>query len=374
MRIATIAAFPLAYPEPNDADSTRHLTLVRVTADDGTVGWGEAVTMWPEASRAVASLVEGGLGAVLLGRDARDVLGAWHAMRAQSWWYGEGGIATFALSALDIALWDLKGKLLGLPIYELLGGKLHERLRVCISTHPNQKSIDQMAREFGEHAARGVTAVKFGFGKRGDARLGYDLGRDVAFVAAVREAVGPGVDVIADLGHNVRKEARQAIAMARAFEPYNLHWLEDPLHKWDWAGYAELRAAVATPLCTGEELWTVEQYRQLIGAGFADVIIVDAGRAEGITGYWRVQELAALQRRAINAHTWSSAIVLAASVHLSAAAANALMIELKPQRNPMQHELVREPLDHAGGWLRVPERPGLGVEVDETVVRKYLLE
>lgn len=373
-RIAAVEAFPLAYPEPNDRDSTRHLTLVRVTADDGQMGWGEAVTMWPEASRAVVTLVEGALGQLLVGRDPRDVLGAWHAMRAQSWWYGDGGIATFALSALDIALWDLKGKLLGLPVYELLGGKLRERLRVCISTHPNRASLDEMARELGDYAAQGVTAVKFGFGKRGDARLGYDLGRDRDFVAAVREAVGPTVDVIVDLGANVRKEAREAIALARAFEPYNLRWLEDPLHKWDWQGYAELRSAVATPLCTGEELWTLEQYRQLIAAGFADIIIVDAGRAEGITGYWRVQELAAVNRRAINAHTWSSAIVLAASVHLSAAASNCVMLELKQYRNPMQHELVREPLDNVDGWLTVPDRPGLGVEVDEAVVRKYLLQ
>lgn len=372
MKIADIRAFPLAYPEPNDFDSTRHLTLVRVTTDDGLAGWGEAVTMWPEASRAVVALVEGGLGALLLGRDPRDVAGAWRAMRRHSWWYGDGGIASFAVSALDIALWDLKGKALGLPVYELLGGRLHERLRVCVSTHPSQASLDAMARELGEHAARGVTAVKFGFGKRGDARLGVDPARDLAFVRAVREAVGPSVDVILDLGHNVRWEARQAIRMARALEPSNLRWLEDPLQKWDWAGYAELRAAVATPLCTGEELWTVEQYRRLVEARFADIIIVDAGRAEGISGYWKVQELAALHGLAINAHTWSSAIVQAASVHLTAAAPNALLLEVKALPNPIQDELVRAPLRAEAGWLRVPEGPGLGVEVDENVVIKYL--
>jgi L-alanine-DL-glutamate epimerase-like enolase superfamily enzyme len=370
--IHDITAFPLAYPEPNDAGHTRYLTLVRVRAADGTTGWGEAITMWPEASHAVAALLEGGLGSLLIGRDPRDVAGAWQLLRKHTWWYGGGGIATFAISALDMALWDLKGKLLNLPVYELLGGKLHDQLRVCISTHPNLESIDAMAADFAAHVAQGVTAVKFGFGKRGAARLGYEPERDIAFVRAVREAVGPHVDVIVDLGQNVRWELPQAIRMIRAFEAFNIRWIEDPLHTDDWAGYTTLRSAIATPICTGEELWTVEQYRRLIAADFADIIIVDAGRAEGISGYWRVQELAAAQRKAINAHTWSSALVLAASVHLSAAAANSLLIELKALPNPMQHELTSTPLVAAGGRLEVPNRPGLGVAIDEAAVARYV--
>jgi len=371
-RITAISAFPLAYPEPNDNGNTRYLTLVSVTTDDGLVGWGEAVTMWPEASRAVRAIIDGGLAPLLIGRDPRDTLALWELMRAHTWWYGDGGIATFALSALDIAMWDLKGKALGVPVYQLLGGRRNARLRVCVSTHPNKADLDEMAREFGAHAARGVSAVKFGFGKRGDAHLGYEPARDLAFVQAVRQAVGPQVDIIVDLGHNVRYEPMQAIRMTRAFAEYNIRWIEDPLPHGDWAGYRQLRAAVTTPIATGEELWTVEQYRQLIAAGFADVILVDAGRAEGLTGYWKVQELAALHGRTINAHAWSSAVLTAASAHLTLAASNYTIFELKALPNPMQHELVREPWDHQGGWLSVPERPGLGVDVDEAVVMKYL--
>lgn len=374
LRIGDITVFPLAYPEPNDADSTRHTTLVRVETDDGLVGWGEAVTMWPEASRAVAQIVAHGLAPLLRGRDPRDTLALWNLMRAHTWWYGDGGIATFALSALDMALWDLKGKALGAPLYQLLGGRVHERLRVCVSTHPNKADLDEMADDLAAHVARGVTAVKFGFGKRGEARLGYDAGRDLAFVGAVRAAVGPQVEIMVDLGHNVRYEPMQAIRMTRAFAEFGIRWIEDPLPRWDWDGYRQLRAAVTTPIATGEELWTVEQYRQLIAAGFADVILVDAGRAEGVTGYWKVQELAAAHRRAVNAHAWSSAVLTAASAHLTAAAANYVVFELKALPNPIQHELVREPWDHEGGWLHVPDRPGLGVDVDEAVVRRYLLD
>lgn len=371
-RITAIETFPLAYPEPNDHGATRYLLLARVVTEGGACGWGEAVTMWPEASRATAALIDGGLAPLLRGRDPRDVTALWQLMKAHTWWYGGGGIAAFAISAIDMALWDLKGRLLGVPLYELLGGRRRDRLRACVSTHPSIASIDAMAAAFGSHAARGVTAVKFGFGKRGDARLGVDLARDVAFVRAVREAVGPDVDIMVDLGHTVRNDARSAIRMVRAFEELGIRWIEDPLHTWDWAGYRELRAATATPICTGEELWTGEQYRQLVEAGFADVVIVDPGRAEGITGHWMAQQLAAARGLAVNAHTWSSALVLAASAHLTAAAERYVVLEMKDLPNPMQHELVRDPIDIAGGWVRVPEGPGLGVDVDEAVVARYL--
>lgn len=372
MQITAIQVYPLRYPEPNDGGHTRHITLVKVATDAGLLGWGEAVTMWPEASRATRALIDGGLAPLLIGRDPRDTAALWQLMKAHTWWYGDGGIAAFAISALDIALWDLKGQALGAPLYQLLGGRLRDRLRVCVSTHPNQASIAAMADEFAGYVAQGATAVKFGFGKRGDARLGVESARDIAFVRAVREAVGPDVEIMVDLGQNVRWEAAQAIRMVRAFEEFHIRWIEDPLHKWDWAGYAQLRAAVSTPIATGEELWTVEQYRQLVGAGFADIILADVGRSEGVTGYWKVQELAALHRRAINAHAWSSAIVTAASAHLSAAAPNALVLEMHAAPSPMQHAIVREPLAYRDGYLSVPEGAGLGVSIDERAVEKYL--
>jgi L-alanine-DL-glutamate epimerase-like enolase superfamily enzyme len=372
MRIKKINAFPLRYPEPNDHNNTRYIMLVRVETDDGAVGWGEAITMWPEASRAARTIVEDGLGPILIGRDPRDTYGSWLAMKEQSWWYGEGGIASFALSALDIALWDLKGQALGVPLYQLLGGKVNDRLRACVSTHPSKSTIDAMAQEFAAFVEQGYTAVKVGFGKKGDARLGYEPKRDIAFVAAVRQAIGDNVDFMVDYGHPVRMEVTQAIRMAREFERFGIRWIEDPLRTLDWEGYAQLRAAIQTQIATGEDLWTVADYHRLVQAGFADVILVDPGRAEGITGYLKVQEMAALRHRHIDAHAWSSAIITAASVHLTAAAANYIIFELKPLPNPMQHELVSEPFEQRGGWIAIPEKPGLGIDVNEAVVQKYL--
>lgn len=372
MLIKDVRAFPLQYPEPNDHNNLRYVTLARIEAEDGTVGWGECISQWPEAALAVVPIVERGLAPVLRGRDPLENYALWLAMKEQAWWYGQGGIAWFALSALDMALWDLKGKLLGVPLHTLLGGKLRDRLRACASTHPSAATIPEMARELAGHAERGYTAIKVGFGKKGESRLGFDAARDVEFVAAVRQALGDDIDFMIDIGHPVRWEVTQAIRMVHAFERYNLRWIEDPLRTEDWEGYPLLRAATKTQIATGEDLWTVADYRRLIEANIGDVILVDPGRVEGITGYHKVLAMTEHAHRYINAHSWSSAINTAASLHLTAVAPNYIVMEMKPAPSPMQHELVYEPFEVQDGTIAVPDQPGLGVEVNEDVVRKYL--
>ena len=132
MKIATIEAIPVAYPEPNDNGALRHLCLVRMQADDGRVGWGEAITMWPEASSATKALIDG-MAPLLIGRNPVESDALWRALKEHTWWYGVGGIASFAIAALDIAAWDLKGKALGASVLELLGGTNRERIPAIVS-------------------------------------------------------------------------------------------------------------------------------------------------------------------------------------------------------------------------------------------------
>ena len=182
---------------------------------------------------------------MLKGRDPCDNDALFQPMKDHCWWYGDTGMAKFAISALDIALWDLKGKALGVPIHKLLGGKLHDRLRACASTHPSKATIAETWRaSWPAHAANGYTAVKVGFGKKGEARLGSTWQRDIAYVAAVREAIGTGVDFMVDIGNTVRWEVTQASAWCARFEHYNLRWIEDPLRTDDWEGYPQLRDAI----------------------------------------------------------------------------------------------------------------------------------
>jgi L-alanine-DL-glutamate epimerase-like enolase superfamily enzyme len=179
------------------------------------------------------------------------------------------------------------------------------------------------------------------------------------------------VDLVALAGW----DASHAIRMCREIDDeVRLFWLEDPLPEHDLDGYRRLHAAVNTRICTGEKGWHAVHYRGLIESGGIDVIMVDPGRAEGVTGTWRVIEMAAAAGRAWNAHSWSSALNTAASLHLAVASGNCLLFELKPLPSPMQHELVKNPIQQVDGWVRPPEGPGLGVEVDEAVVRRYRFE
>jgi L-alanine-DL-glutamate epimerase-like enolase superfamily enzyme len=139
----------------------------------------------------------------------------------------------------------------------------------------------------------------------------------------------------------------------------------------DLDGYRRLHAAVDVRICTGEKGWHAAHYKGLIESAAVDVIMVDPGRAEGVTGSWAIIGMAAAAGRSWNAHSWSSALNTAASIHMAVAAPNTLIFELKPVPSPMQHELVRTPIDQHDGWVSPPDGPGLGVEVDEAVVAGY---
>ena len=375
MAIQKVDVFPLQYQEPNDDYADRYVVLVRLETDDHVVGWGECISQFRPATFATAALINNGLGGLLLGRDPLENEKIWQDLKAEVWWYGDvGGIAAFAISALDMALWDLKGKILGQPVYKLLGGKQHERLPVCASTHPKAAEIDAMAQELAGFIQQGYQLVKVGFGKKGHANLGVSAQRDIAFVKAVREAIGPDAGFIVDIGAKMRWDTPYAIQMARAFLPYNLTWLEDIFQPNNMLAYTHLRQAVPDlRVGFGERFWNLDDYQRLFEADVCDVILVDPGRTEGITGMHRITQLAARYKINMDPHSWSSAINTAASLHIAIASTNANIFEMKPVENPMQHELTPTPFTHKDGWIYPPEGPGLGVEIDEDVVRKYTL-
>jgi L-alanine-DL-glutamate epimerase-like enolase superfamily enzyme len=371
VKITAVHAYPLRYQEPNDSLMWRHVTLVKIETDAGLVGWGECISQWPEAALAVRVLIEKGFGPLLVGKDPTRNAVLFREMKAHNWWYGDTGMANFAVSAVDIALWDLKGKALGVPVHSLLGGKVHDRLRACASTHPSQAKIADLARELADHAAAGYSAVKVGFGKTGAANLGVDERRDVEYLATVRAAIGPEVDFIVDLGSKSRWNYASGVRLAHAFEEYALRWIEDPFHPDNVEAYQHLRQRIQTQVGAGERSWDTAQYARLIELGVADVYLIDPGRANGITGYKEIMELTRVAGLWHNAHSWSSAINTAAALHASATGHNYIIFELKPLPSPLQNELVRTPFAHQDGWIEVPDTPGLGVEVDEAVVEKY---
>ena len=245
----------------------------------------------------------------LIGKDPVQTETLWRQNKQQAWWYGyHGGIASYAVAAIDIALWDLKGKALGRSVLDLLGGPVHDRLPAIASCHAHYESIPEMAEETAEWVSTGLQGLKTGFGKRGNARLGYDHDRDVAYVKAMREVLGDKMLMI-DNGIAIKWDVTDAVRRAKAMEEYNLAWIEEPLGAWDPEGYANLRAKTTTRIAYGEREWTLEQFERVLATGTVDVVGVDPGRAEGITGFKKIAERCEFYRRQANAHAWSSAIV-----------------------------------------------------------------
>lgn len=374
MKIAKVEAIPVSYPEPNDFNALRHLCLCKITADDGQVGWGESITQFPEANFAAKAIIEG-MAPNLIGKNPVHTEALWRQNKHQAWWYGyHGGIASYATAAIDIALWDLKGKALGASVLELLGGPVHEKLPAIASCHAHYSSIPKMVEEAQEWLSGGLQGVKTGFGKRGDARLGYEHDRDVEYVKAMREGIGPDKMLMIDCGIAVIWDVTGAVRRAQAMEEYKLDWIEEPLGAWDPEGYANLRAKTSTRIAYGEREWTLDQFERVLATGTVDVVGVDPGRAEGITGFKKICDRVEFYRRQANAHAWSSAIVTAASLAISFSSSACKLFEFKPLRNPMQHDLVAKPFDHVKGWVYPPTGPGLGIEVNEAVVNGYRSE
>jgi L-alanine-DL-glutamate epimerase-like enolase superfamily enzyme len=373
-RIHSIEAIPVTYPEPNDFNVQRHLCLCKITAEDGQVGWGEAITQFREATLATQAIIDG-MSESLIGRDPRHTEALWRNCKERAWWYGHGGgLASYAVSAIDIALWDLKGKILGASVLELLGGPVHERLPAIASCHAHHESIPAMVEEAQGWLASGLQGVKAGFGKRGNANLGYEHDRDVEYVKAMREGIGAEKMLMIDNGVAVKWDVTDAVRRLRAMEDYNLTWVEEPLGPWDPEGYSNLRAKTTTRIAYGEREWTVAGFERVLATGTVDVIGVDPARAEGITGFKKVCDRVEAYGRQANAHAWSSAIVTAASLAISFSSPACKLFELKPLPNPMQHELVAAPIDHTDGWMYPPRGPGLGIDVIEEVVASFRSE
>jgi L-alanine-DL-glutamate epimerase-like enolase superfamily enzyme len=369
--IDNVQAFALRYPEPHDSMRIRCVTLARVETVDGIVGWGECISQMQDSALATKVLIDRGFAPLLQGADATDVRARWEEMRGYTYWHGQGGIASFAISALDTALWDIAGKAAGLPVHALLGGKLSDRLRVCASVIMNTLDLDALGAEFADYRARGYTWIKGGWGQEPSAGFGTDEERDVAVARTVRDAVGPDVEISLDISARANLDSARAVRLAQRLEEFDLAWLEDPLHHEDVEGYRRIRAATEIRIATGERAWTLDNYRRLVHGGAVDILLLDPGRIEGVTGTWRAAQLADAARVGIVPHSWSSALNTAAALHVFAASRNVVVFELKPNESPMQHELVTNPFAQVDGMIAVPDAPGLGVEVDEAVVSRY---
>lgn len=372
--IDRIDSFPLIAPEPHYRGAERCVTLVRIATADGVDGWGEAISQFPEAAAASKILVDDGFAPLIRGRDPLNVEALWRDMCRHAYWYGVEGVAAFAISAIDNALWDLKGKLLGQPVAKLLGGQLRDEIPAMGSIIFDMDDLDWTLGEFAWMRDHGYRIVKAGWGMTPDAMFGYDRERDLRYVTEVRRVIGDELSLVVDApGARGPWDVTEAIRRFREYEPFDLRWIEQPLPPASLGDYQRLRAAVAVPIGTGEDEWGPESYKHVIDCGAVDVLQLDPGRCLGLTGCREVIKLAEAANVKVSAHSWSSALNTAASLHFLAMTPEGDTLDFKPHESPLQHELVTHPWVQEDGYLKLRDAPGLGVTVDEGVVEKYRL-
>jgi len=376
MKVKSVEAIPLQFPDPKNEAATGgvgHQLLVRIETDDGIVGWGDTWTRFAEANKPVADIVDA-VSELVIGRDPIQTNEIYKELAQRMYWYGEGGIAWLALSAIDIALWDIKGKATGLCLVDMLGGAVTPDLPAIVATHPIGPEISQMVDEAEVLITDRMAGCKFGFLKGAPERLGIDHQRDVSFMSALRHALGDECILAADIRAALDWDVRTAVTRMQAFEEYDLAWIEEPFKPWDVESYRVLRTRANTLVGYGEREWTVAGYQRILSDGQADVIGVDPGRVGGVTATWNIAQRIAAASRIFNGHCWSGAINSAVGLAVACASGASIVFEFKPHPDPMQMDLVTEPLQPNDKRVAPPRKPGVGVEVVEDVVDTYRVD
>jgi L-rhamnonate dehydratase len=353
------------------ADGSQDTLIVRVTTDAGIVGVGE-VDSNPVVVKAIIEAPPShktacGLRSLLVGQDPSDIAALWWRMYTGSLYYGRRGVTVHALSGLDIALWDIAGQVAGVPIHELLGGRRHDRIKAYASTLMPE-TPDETRRVVEAQREAGFAAVKLGWGP-----LGCDADLDVELVRAAREAGGGDVDIMVDVGKGWR-DVNDAIARARRFEEYAPYWLEEPFMPDEYDKYHALADAISTPVAAGEEESIVLDFERLVDQGGVSVVQPDVTRAGGISECVRIAAMARRRGRRTVPHAWSTGIIKAATLHVLAAMEEAEYFEDCVQTTELNQRLIVERFPVTDGFVSVPTKPGLGVEIDEDVLEACLVK
>jgi L-rhamnonate dehydratase len=370
MKIHKVRAVPLRLHSVNDSvDGTQDNLLIRVETDEGLVGYGE-VDSSPGVIAAVvqASMSHGisyGLADILVGRNPLDIAQLWDEMYRKTVYHGRSGPVLHAMSGVEMALWDIAGKIRGEPIHQMLGACYREKVLAYASAlmPDSAGAARDLASEF---KSLGFRAMKFGWGPIGRSRT---LDRDL--FEAVRQGAGPDVRIMIDAGQVYRlKDARRT---AELLHDLDVYWLEEPLDPDDLDGYAQLSQSVEIWIAAGEAESGFAAFRRLIGQGMVDIIQPDLSRAGGILLSRAVAQMAEQSNRRVIPHAFKSNLLLAASLHFCAATRDSDMIEYSMSTSPIRQQLTRERLPVVDGYVEVPKTPGLGVEVDEEVLRKLTI-
>lgn len=357
LRVPVVEAIP---------DGTLDVLIVRIHTDEGITGIGEVTSQSYvckacfEAPRSAAR--RHGLTSILVGENPLDVERLWEKMYYETNRYGRRGAAIHAISGADIALWDIKGKHAGKPVYELLGGPQRTTVKAYASVlfGDTPEATAKLASEFVD---LGLQAAKFGWGP-----FGRDPQLDLEHVAAAREVLGDERELMVDAGH--AWDLDTALSRAELLAPLKIGWLEEPLSQDDRRGYAALCAASPVPIAAGEGDVTHFDFEDLIERGL-HVVQPDVAFCGGLTVCRRVSDMCHQHGRRAVPHCFSTGVNLAASLHWVASIPDGDLVEYCLRPSPLMRKLVANLPPLVDGRVPVPDRPGLGIELDEQIIEEY---
>ncbi len=350
--------------------SERQICIVKVTSNSGHVGWGEGY--------GPAKIVRAGiehLTPFLIGQNPLETETLWYTMYRRTLDFSRRGILVSAISAIDVALWDLKGKIYNQPVHMLLGGKKRDVI-VPYATgmyYTNGGELgSKLVKEAKSYAKEGYKAMKM--------KVGLDIKSDIEHVRMVREAIGPDIDLMIDANHAYN--FREALQLAKAIEKYNIAWFEEPISPEFYEQYADLRSRTTIPIAGGECEDLSYGFQTLLKSKSVDIVQPDICGAGGLTEAKRIAVLAAVYGVEIVTHTWGTGIAISAALHFAS------NLDCIPGRLKMPHQLIeydrtenalREELTSSSmvvinGEIKISDDPGLGFELNEEALNKYLLK
>ncbi|MDO6738670.1 mandelate racemase/muconate lactonizing enzyme family protein [Wenyingzhuangia sp. 2_MG-2023] len=346
---------------------TRKICLVKITLEDGTYGWGEGY--------GPADVIKAGIEyftPFIIGRSALEHETIWQEMYLRSLDFGRSGIFQAAVSAIDVALWDLKGKILNQPVSVLLGGVKNPEIHPY-ATGLYFERVDDLEKklvdEALEYKKEGFKAIKMKVG------LGIEL--DTQYVKAVRNAIGDDIKLMIDANHAY--SYKEALELALKVEKYSISWFEEPVSPEDYDGYKKLRLRTSIPIAGGECEYLKHGFKRLFDNDSVDIAQPDICATGGLTEAKRIASLAQIYSKDVVPHTWGTWIAISAAVHFVANLdknpgrmySDKPVMELDRTENPLRDEVVRHSIVIKNGVLTVPKTPGLGVDINEEALLKY---
>lgn len=348
--------------------NTRTIMILKITTDTGIVGWGEAFG----PAFVNEAVIKNYFAPYLIGKDPLDIEVHWEKLYNMMRDHCTKGNAIESISAVDIALWDIKGKFFGQPIYKLMGGTPRKRIMpYATGLYRNvlPTDIDALVEEALSYKAAGFRAMKI--------KIGFGIQDDIDTVRAIRKAVGDEILLMVDANHAYN--ANTALKVCRGIEDCDITWFEEPVPPEDIDGYVEVKSKTTIPLSGGEAEFTRFGFNNLLSRRAVDIVQPDCGVTGGISEFRKIAVLASIHNIQLYPHVWGSAIALYTGINCAFAVQGFphnlvqedMLLEYDRTENIFREKLAKEPLQMEDGYIMPPTKPGLGIEIDEELIKKY---